>query len=313
MKIAIVTDSSCDLPQDLLYEYNIREVPFKVVIDNTVLYDNRVDLDRESFYSETLSSRRSIKIEEPSVDDFIQVYKKLAPNYDAVISIHQSAQFSNTIKNARAAAIQGAETYRKLRAQKNISTQLQIRVLNSKSISIGLGLLVLRAAELLYDEINFTKFANELESLADKIYFYLIPSDLSYLRNAKDVAKVSILETSVASALDQKMILVFNKSDVVKKDKLKGFDAALKEMQNLAMNRLQQAQSFDKLGIVFAGAVGEMEQLSPLTAFRLELASSGLGSVVSNLCPSVGLYAGPRAVGVALLNGDLNVMQLIGR
>lgn len=122
MKIAIVTDSSCDLPQDILYQYNIREVPFKVIVDNTVHYDNRIDIDRELFYSKTLKSRRSIKIEEPSVDDFIQVYKKLAPNYDAIVSIHQSAQFSNTIKNARAAAVQGAETYRKLRAQKNLST-----------------------------------------------------------------------------------------------------------------------------------------------------------------------------------------------
>lgn len=313
MKIAIVTDSSCDLPQDILYQYNIREVPFKVVIDSTVHYDNHVDLDRESFYSETLRSRQTIKIEEPSIDDFIQVYKKLAPNYDAVISIHQSAQLSNTIKNARAAAVQGSETYRKLRAQKNISTQLQIRVLNSKSISIGLGLLVLRAAELLYDEINFTKFANELESLADKIFFHLVPFNLSYLRNAKNLAKVSMLETSVASALDQKLILTFNKSDVVKQDKFKGFDAALKEMQTQTMNRLQEARSFDKVGIVFAGDIREMEQFSPLTSFRMELASSGLGSVVSSLSPSVGIYAGPKAVGVALLNGDLNVMQLIGR
>ncbi len=313
MKIAIVTDSSCDLPQDLLYEYNIREVPFKVVIDNTVHYDNHIDLDREAFYNETLKGRHSIKIEEPSVDDFIQVYKKLASNYDGVVSIHQSAQFSNTIKNARAAAIQGAETYRKIRAQKNISTQFQIRVLNSKSTSIGLGLLVLRAAELLYDEINFTKFTNELESLADKTFFYLVPSDLSYLRNGKDITKVSMLETSVASALDQKMILVFNKNDVAKQEKLKGFDAALKELQNLAMTRLQSAQSFDKVGIVFGGTISEMEQLSPLTAFRLELASSGLGSVVSTLCPAVGIYAGPKAVGVAILNGDLNVMQLLGR
>ncbi len=313
MKIAIVTDSSCDLPQDLLYEYNIREVPFKVIIDNTVHYDNHIDLDRESFYNETLKGRHAIKIEEPSVDDFIQVYKKLAVSYDAVISIHQSAQFSNTIKNARAAAVQGAEAYRKLRAQKNISTQFQIRVLNSKSTSIGLGLLVLRAAELLYDEINFTKFANELESLADKVFFYLIPSDLSYLRNSKDIIKVSLLETSLASALDQKMILVFNKNDVVKQDKLKGFDAAMKEMQSLVINRLQETQSFDKVGIVFGGNISEMEQLPPLTAFRLELASSGLGSVVSNLCPAAGIYAGPKAVGVAILNGDLNVMQLLGR
>ncbi|MGQ9804801.1 MAG: DegV family protein [Chlorobiales bacterium] len=313
MKIAIATDSSCDLPQDLLYQYNIREVPFKVIIDNTVHYDNRSDLDRESFYNETLKSRRSIKIEEPSVDDFIQVYKKLAPNYDGVISIHQSAQFSNTIKNARAAVVQGAEIYRKIRAQKNISTQFQIRVLNSKSISIGLGLLVLRAAELLYDEINFTKFANELEALADKIFFYLIPSNLSYLRNAKDLAKVSMLETSVASALDQKMIFVFNKNDVTKQDKLKGFDAAIKEMQTLAMNRLQEAQSFDKVGIVFGGSIIDLEQISSFNTFRLELASSGLGSVVSNLCPSVGIYAGPKAVGVAILNGDISVMQLIGR
>ncbi len=313
MKIAIVTDSSCDLPQDLLYQYNIREVPFKVIIDNTVHYDDRIDLDRESFYSNTLKGRHSIKIEEPSVDDFIQVYKKLATSYDAVISIHQSTQFSNTIKNARAAAIQGAEAYRKLRTQKNISTPFQIRVLNSKSTSIGLGLLVLRAAELLYDEINFTKFANELESLADKIFFYLVPSDLSYMRNAKDITKVSSLETSVASMLDQKMILVFNKGDVAKQDKLKGLDSALKEMQTIALKRLQEAQSFDKVGIVFAGQLDEMESLAPLVSFRLELASSGLGSLVSQMSPAVGFYAGPKAVGVAIINGDISVMQLIGR
>ncbi len=313
MKIAIVTDSSCDLPQELLYEYNIREVPFKVIIDNTVHYDNRIDFDRESFYSEMLKSRRSIKIEEPSVDDFIQVYKKLATSYDAVISIHQSAQFSNTIKNARAAAVQGAETYRRLRVQKNISTPFQIRVLNSKSTSIGLGLLVLRAAELLYDEINFTKFANELESLADKIFFYLVPSDLSYLRNAKNITKVSPLETGLASTLDQKMIFMFNKNDTIKLDKLKGFDSALKEMGTLALKRLQEAQSYDKVGIVFAGRADEMETIEPLTSFRLELASSGLGSLVSQMSPAVGIYAGPKAVGVAIINGDISVMQLIGR
>ncbi|MFN3562430.1 MAG: DegV family protein [Chloroherpetonaceae bacterium] len=313
MKIAIVTDSSCDLPQDILYQYNIREVPFKVIVDNTVRYDNRIDIDRESFYDEILKGRHSIKIEEPSVDDFIQVYKKLAPNYDGVISIHQSTQFSNTIKNARAAAIQGADIYHKLRSQKNITTRFQIRILNSKSTSIGLGLLVLRAAELLYDEINFTKFTNELESLADKTFFYLVPSDLSYLRNAKEITKVSMLEASFASVLDQKMILIFNKNDIAKQNKFKGFDAALKEMQTLAMNRLQATQSFDKVGIVFAGNTRDMEQLAPLTSFRMELASSGLGSVVSSLCPAVGFYAGPKAVGVAILNGDLNVMQLIGR
>ncbi|MFN3345407.1 MAG: DegV family protein [Chloroherpetonaceae bacterium] len=313
MKIAIVTDSSCDLPQDILYQYNIREVPFKVIVDNTVRYDNRIDIDRESFYDEILKGRHSIKIEEPSVDDFIQVYKKLAPNYDGVISIHQSTQFSNTIKNARAAAIQGADIYHKLRSQKNITTRFQIRILNSKSTSIGLGLLVLRAAELLYDEINFTKFTNELESLADKTFFYLVPSDLSYLRNAKEITKVSMLEASFASVLDQKMILIFNKNDIAKQNKFKGFDAALKEMQTLAMNRLQATQSFDKVGIVFAGNTRDMEQLAPLTSFRMELASSGMGSVVSSLCPAVGFYAGPKAVGVAILNGDLNVMQLIGR
>lgn len=172
---------------------------------------------------------------------------------------------------------------------------------------------MLRAAELLYDEINFTKFANELESLADKIFFYLVPSDLSYLRNGKEITKISPLETGIASALDQKIILAFNKSDVAKHNKLKGFDTALKEMQTLAMNRLQAAQSFDKVGIVFAGSMSDMEQLAPLTSFRMELAASGLGSVVSSLCPAVGFYAGPKAVGVAILNGDLNVMQLIGR
>lgn len=313
MKIAIVTDSSCDLPQDLLYQYNIREVPFKVIIDNTVRYDNRLDFDREAFYVETFASRRAIKIEEPSVDDFIQTYKKLAPNHDAIISIHQSAQFSNAVKNARAAALQGAEIYRKIRLQKNVTTQLQIRILDSQSASIGLGLLVLRAAELLYDEINFTKFANALESLAEKIFFYLIPSDPSHLSRAKAITKVSPLKATLASALDQTMILAFNKGDVTRIEKIKSFDVAIKEMSALVAQRLQSAQSFDKIGIVYGGKTSDLDRIDPLNAFRLELAASGLGSLVSELSPSVGLYAGPKAVGVALINADLSVMQLIGR
>lgn len=313
MKIAIVTDSSCDLPQDLLYQYNIREVPFKVIIDNTVRYDNRLDFDREAFYVEAFGSRRAIKIEEPSVDDFIQTYKKLAPSYDAIISIHQSAQFSNAVKNARAAALQGAEIYRKIRLQKNVTTQLQIRILDSQSASIGLGLLVLRAAELLYDEINFAKFANALESLAEKIFFYLIPSDPAHLPRAKAITKVSPLKATLASALEQTMILAFNRGDVTRIEKIKGFDVAIKEMSALVSQRLQSAQSFDKIGIVYGGKTSDLDRIDALNAFRLELAASGLGSLVSELSPSVGLYAGPKAVGVALINADLSVMQLIGR
>ncbi|MCS6990097.1 MAG: DegV family protein [Chloroherpetonaceae bacterium] len=313
MRIAIVTDSSCDLPQDLLYQYNIREVPFKVIVDNTVRYDNHLDFDRETFYAETLASKRAIKVEEPSVDDFIQTYKRLAPDYDGIISIHQSARFSNAVKNARAAALQGAEIYRKLRAQKNVSTQLQIRILDSQSASIGLGLLVLRAAELLYDEINFAKFANALESLAEKIFFYLIPSELLFLPNAKDLTKVSPLGAALATILDQKMIFMFNKGYVTRVDKIKGFELAIKETSALVMQRLQSAQSFDKIGIVYGGTLSEMNRIDALNAFRLELASSGLGSLVSELSPAVGFYAGPKAVGVALINADLSVMQLIGR
>jgi DegV family protein with EDD domain len=311
MKIAIVTDSSCDIPDDLLAQYDIREVPFKVVIGSTVRYDNRLDLHRDEFYENDFKSKRSsISVEPPGVDDFVQMYKRLCLSYDSILSIHQSAKFSDVMKHARAAALQSAEAMKKARSQRNIVTPFQVRVLDSKSTSVGLGLLVLRAAELISEDIYFTKLAMELETLADQIYLYVVPDDVSFLRTAKGQQQVSFLESRLAAALDQKPMFLYNKAEITKLDKKKGSDSAVKEMLKLALERMDGKTSYDKVGIAYAGRLSDIEQHSAVSEFRIDRAGSGVGSVVCPLSPALGVSLGSKTLAVAVITGDINAAQL---
>jgi DegV family protein with EDD domain len=314
MKIAIVIDSSCDLPEDLIYQYDIREVPFKVIVQNTVRYDNRLDFHREDYYEGEYAGKGSeMTVEPPTTEDFLQVYKKLCLTHDAVISLHQSSRISDAAKNARNAATQGGENFRKIRAQRNISTPFQVRVIDSKNTSIGLGLLVIRAAELLTESVSFTKLAMELESLADQVFLYIVPDNVGYIRAGKSRKKISFLEASLSSALDRKTILMYNKGDVQKLDQKKGYDTAVKEIIRLSLDRLREKTSYDKIGIVYAGQIYEVVQMQAIADFRVELAGTGLGSLISTMNPLLTNEVGPKAIGIAIINGDINAAVLTQR
>lgn len=310
MKISIVTDSTCDLPQDLLFQYNIRQVPIRVVVQGKVSYDNYYDFDREAFYKQQLDGTENAKFEAPTVDEFIQVYKKLCLETDMILSIHESSRFSETVKNARAAALTGMDSMKKMRLQKNIGTPFQIRVIDSQNVSLGLGLLVLRAAELISRQVSFLRLSNALEKLAEQIFFYVVPKEPAYLRTAKEITKVSIIEAGLAAFTDTKLIAMINKGQFKMLEKVKGYEAAIQSATKRALTQLQEKRSYEKVGFVYSGNALRLDEMAAIMQARTELAGMGLGSVTANMSPTLARYLGPEAVGIALINDDLSVADL---
>jgi DegV family protein with EDD domain len=312
MRIAVVTDSTCDLPEETLYQYNIKEIPAKVVVQNKVIYDNRLEFDRLEFYRDQVEGKDDrVRIESPTVEEFLKLYRKMCLDFDMVLSIHESSRFSDTVKNARAAVVEGAESFKKMRLQKNLGTPFLVRVIDSKSISLGLGLLVLRAAELVTGNISFLRLANAIEMLADQIFVYVVPNELVYLRSAKNIFKVSVLDAGFSLALDLKPIFVVNRGEFKMIDKKRGYDLAAAEAMKLASQQLHNKDSYDKLGFVYSGRTAKLDEMQAVSDFRAELAGMGLGTLVSTLNPYVGSFIGPNSVAVALINADIKMTDLV--
>jgi len=132
-KIAIITDSTCDLPADEIISRHIRVVPCRVIFGNESYLD-KVTITPTNFYRMLSTSEVQPKTSQPAPADFRDACLGAAAQHDTAIVITVSRVLSGTWRAAEVAA-------------QNTGEQIQVTVVDSKSISGGLGLIVLEAAE----------------------------------------------------------------------------------------------------------------------------------------------------------------------
>ncbi|MGL4520443.1 MAG: DAK2 domain-containing protein [Phocaeicola sp.] len=133
--IALVTDSSCDLPQELIDYYQIHVIPLNLSFGENHFLD-KVTIQPDNFYDMLESEENFPKSSQINEQTFTNLYAHLALHYDAIISIHLTAQFSGTFANSVKAGMRISKEYHK-----------PIHVIDSKNLSGGLGLLVWKAAK----------------------------------------------------------------------------------------------------------------------------------------------------------------------
>jgi DegV family protein with EDD domain len=135
--VRIVTDSTCDLPPELVREYNITVVPMVIYLGNETYLD-RVDITPEEFHrrlSNAAYNGLNISTSHPSTETFEELYKQILKEGESVISIHHSAKLGSTFN----AAIEARNAI--------LAPTSQIAVIDSMSASFGLGIIALEAAK----------------------------------------------------------------------------------------------------------------------------------------------------------------------
>jgi len=134
-KIALVTDSTCDLPADLMDQYQVNMVPININFGESHYLD-KVTIQPEQFYSLLDQHKEFPKTSQVNEKAFVNLYTRLSASYDSIIAIHLTDKFSGTFYNSQKAALTVSQEFNK-----------PITVINSKNLSGALGLLVLRAAK----------------------------------------------------------------------------------------------------------------------------------------------------------------------
>ena len=132
MTVKIVTDSGADLPAQLVKELGITVVPLYVRFGDEVLRD-RVDISEDEFYERLTHDPVHPNTTQPTPQDFLKFYKELSPAAEGIVSIHLSIKLSGTYNSA-------------MMAKDTLETECPIEVVDSETLSMALGLVVIAAA-----------------------------------------------------------------------------------------------------------------------------------------------------------------------
>jgi DegV family protein with EDD domain len=165
-RVAVVTDSAGDLPDELLESLDIHVVPVRLAFGPNGFLD-KVSLTPPEFYRMLVENPHHPKTSQPAPGDFRRLYGYLCSHHDAVVSIHVSGRVSGTWQSAESAASRLAESSR-------------VRVIDSYSASAGQGLLAIHAAECADRGLDEAAVVASVESLRSKTQTYAYLPTLDY-------------------------------------------------------------------------------------------------------------------------------------
>lgn len=284
MTIRIVTDSSCDLPANIITQYNIRVVPLFINIGN-VSYQDGVDLSREEFYTNLPNYAEFPKTAAPGPGQFQAVYDQLADEgASAVISIHISESLSNTVEAARL----GAKDY----------TRIPVTVVDSQQLSLGAGLLVVTAAEAAANGQTVEEIVALLKEKTQRTYTFAALDTLEYLRRG---GRMSMAVAKLGELLHIKPVLKMNKG-VAAAERVRTKRRAIERLIEL----ISDVQPLEELYLVHTFAPDKMEVLREKAAPLFH----GEGELLAMpVTPVLGAHLGPGTYGFSCVSCGTDVCQ----
>lgn len=275
--IALVTDSSCDLPETTCHALQLVRVPLTIAFGDESFTDG-VDITPIQFYRKLAASSSAPRTSQPAVGEFRRVYRTLLETHESILSVHLSSGLSGTYQAA-------------LAASREVDPQ-RIRVVDSKHLSVTLGLVVEAAGEARRQGATLEEVAaaTEQAAAATKL-FATFPS----LKTAVRGGRVPPAMARVAELLRLKPILSLNRQGVAEKAGVAiGFSAALRRIADRAIGYARGARA--RVLVAHANAVGAAE----LVADRLMRRMGVKEIAIVDLAAVLAAHTGPGAVGVAV-------------
>ncbi len=278
-KVAIVTDSTSDLPSQLARTRSITIVPLTLHFESRSLLDG-VDIKPSEFYRKLPNATTHPTTSQPAPGRFAETYGELLTSHDEVVSVHISEKLSGTY----ASAMQGAD----------MTDPKRVHVVDSQLVSMSLGLLTLAASELAAQGASAESVVERISAMRDQVQTYFSVATLEFLRRGGRIGRASAL---LGSVLQVKPVLCIRDGLVTPLERVRTFDRALNRVIALA----REVDRGKGLCVVVGHA--DAEEDAERVARELEPVAETL--MIQPLGPVVGAHAGPGVVGVGCYPADL--------
>ncbi|MHB1536284.1 MAG: DegV family protein [Acidimicrobiales bacterium] len=275
-RIRVVTDSACDLSDELLAEHEIALVPLHIRFDSEELVD-RIELSTKEFWSRCAGSATLPKTSAPSPGAFQKVFEELASDgAEGVVCVNLSSKLSATIEAARQAA-------------RALEGRIAVRVVDSLSVTLGEGLVVLEAAQRAGAGGTLDEVADAAEATVHRMRVF---GAINTLENLKKGGRIGGAQALLGSMLAIKPVIEVRAGLVEQESKQR---TRAKSLRYLA-DKVRGAGPISRLAAFHADA-DDMDQFLDL-----------LGGVaptermfVGDIGPVIGTHIGQGAIGVAWL------------
>ncbi len=280
--IALVTDSTCDLSQELIDKYQVNVLPININFGENHYLD-KVTIKPDQFYKLLKDSKESPKSSQVNEKAFVNLYSHLASHYDSIIAIHLSDKLSGTFNSSRKAAEAISKEFNK-----------PVSVINSRNLSGALGLLVLKAARAIETGLPHEEIVSMTEKYTDKVHIFVSVKDLKYLIRG---GRLSAVKGTVARLLNINPIVSIDKTG-----KAIVFDKAFNQRANMEkvmkyVSELNRKNTIWNYVVLHANNQDGADWFSS----RMEKLSGKQPASVVNISPVIGANAGIGAAAVAIL------------
>lgn len=283
--IALVTDSTCDIPQELIEKYQLNVVPLSVHFGETYFLD-RLTILPAQFYKMLDSSATYPSTAQPAYKDFFNRYSYLASHYNSIIGIHISAAMSGTWSNSTKASHAVAE-----------HSGRKIDVVNSKRLSSGLGLVVLRAAKAIENGATHEEIVEKLETWSKNTKMFVSSKTIKYMVKS---GRVSYTKGLIGSLLNLKPIVTVNDEGHTESF---GKPFTEKSSMELVLSRVKKLIAERK---VWGFSISHAKNLSTATWFAGKMKDlTGLEpEFINDASPVLGVNVGPGVVALSIMLED---------
>ena len=273
-KIAIVTDSSCDLTDDIIQKYNIKILPLKIIYSDGE-YRDRFEISPEQIYERF--EEEIPKSSLPTPDDAITLFKELEQEGTThVLIITISAGLSGTNNM--------------LRVVSSEFENMIFEILDSKALSLGLGIPVIEAAKEREQSNDFEKVVERAKSVIYGTRAYFVVKTLEYLKKGGRIGKV---EGTIGDILQIKPIISINEEGIYYTyKKVRGRTKSIKELREIVAEKAKD--KLIKVAVVHGNALEEAKELLEEIKSLKNVKETFFGQI----SPVLVVHTGPGLVGV---------------
>jgi DegV family protein with EDD domain len=279
MTVKIVTDSLSDITSDMAQELGVTVVPLTVSFGRDSFLD-RVTITTDEFYRRLSSDPIWPNTTQPPPGTFAEVYNKLVKETDEILVVVVSSKLSGTYDSA-------------LNAKSMVEGECRIEVIDSRTVAMGLGLIVIAAAKACQAGSNLDELVDLVHKAIPQSHLVAFFDTLKYLAKGGRIGKA---QGMLGAMLSVKPILTVKDGEMspltrlrsrgAGMDYLYNFVAGFSNIEELAVEHATTPEEADKL-VERLGSLFPKERI-----YR------------STISPVVGTYAGPGAMAVSVLEGE---------
>ncbi|MFU8842774.1 MAG: DAK2 domain-containing protein [Bacteroidales bacterium] len=279
---AIVTDSTCDLPKEIIEKYQIHVVPLSVHFKYDYYLDS-LTITPDEFYTLLEASDQNPTTSQPTYKDFTNKYSYLASHYESIIGIHISEKMSGTFSNSHKAAIAIKERY-----------QRYVEVISSNKLACGLGLMVLRAAQSVDEGKSADEIQRNIREWTDKSHLLVSSRTLKYMIRG---GRVSAVRGFIGKLLGVQPIVKFTQEG---KTELFGKPTSTRQAMKIVIDETVKLIDGKKLW-GYAISHANNPEGAAWYANEMEQITGQKPKFISPASPVLGAHTGPGVVALGVL------------